>query len=148
MLLYRVIRVQVEYADAIRETSLPMYQHVISEGHVLLRNQLLQNNSLTTTPRRDIEKVLAQNCFSLADSLCSDTRGPKVVTSIAAKYLILSGVGVDNVVEHITSQSSQASLTLHTLSHSPTHTHSRTFTEERFVISNSSQVSKLSIGWS
>ncbi len=105
-----------------------MYQHVISEGHVLLRNQLLQNNALTLTLREQLEDTLAQNCFSLADSLCSDTRGPKVVTSIAAKYLILSGVSVDRVVQHITSQYTQVgphnshTLTYHTCTLTHTHT--------------------------
>lgn len=98
----------VEYGKEIRGTSPPMYQHVISEGHVLLRSQLLLNSVLSSSVREELNKTLSENCFSLADSLCSDSRGPKVVASIAAKYFILSEAPVAEVLHHITSNYPQS----------------------------------------
>ena len=75
-----------------------MYQHMLSECHVLLRDHLTQ---ATPPCSVDVVSTLQDNCFSLADSLCAYPTS-KGAVAMATRYLILSGMTVAEVFEHIT----------------------------------------------
>ena len=75
-----------------------MYQHMLSECHVLLRDHLTQ---ATPPCPVDVVSTLQDNCFSLADSLCAYPTS-KGAVAMATRYLILSGMTVAEVFEHIT----------------------------------------------
>ena len=79
---------QREFADSLKEDSLPMYQHMLSECHVLLRGHLTQ---ATPSCSVDVVSTLQDNCFSLADSLCAYPTS-KGAVAMATRYLILSGM--------------------------------------------------------
>ena len=75
-----------------------MYQHMLSEGHVLLRGHLTQ---ATPTCLVDATSALQDNCFNLADSLCAYPTSKEAI-AMATRYLILSGMTVAEVFQHIT----------------------------------------------
>ena len=89
---------QVEFADSLKGGSPPMYQHVLSEGHMLLRSHVTQ---ATPSCPVDMVSALRENCFSLANTLCAHPTGKGAVT-MAARYLVLSGVTIAEVFQHIT----------------------------------------------
>ena len=75
-----------------------MYQHILSEGHVLLRGHLTQ---ATPTCLVDAVSALQDNCFNLADSLCAYPTSKEAI-AMATRYLILSGLTVAEVFQHVT----------------------------------------------
>ena len=80
-----------------------MYQHILSEGHVLLRGHLTQ---ATPTCLVDAVSALQDNCFNLADSLCAYPTSKEAI-AMATRYLILSGLTVAEVFQHVTGNYSE-----------------------------------------
>lgn len=77
-----------------------MYQHILSEGHILVRSELLQGSAVSIPQSL---RTLQESCPGLVDALCICPYDKRAVSS-AARYLIMSGLPVAEVVQHITSR--------------------------------------------
>ena len=73
-----------------------MYQQVVSEGHVLLRNQLTNQSD----PSSKLLPLLRQSCSRLAGSLCGFP-AKDVTVAMAARYFLLSRLSVAEVFQFI-----------------------------------------------
>ncbi|KAL5490939.1 hypothetical protein EMCRGX_G016142 [Ephydatia muelleri] len=95
----------LEFATTLKDSSPPMHQHLLKEGHLLLRSELLHS----WPPPAAKVKVLRQNCLELATSLCTyPTMDRETPTSAIAEYFIMSGCPIAQVIELITSLAMQS----------------------------------------